>query len=159
MDPLFEKLNSVSTMVDAERELAAMGTAAVVRLTALFEGSSCNQWGIPYRNLGLPLQCALEVAARLGPIAKPLESYIAAELPHSEAAARALGALDKLDSSSLSALALALDADLNVAGECARVLVQQGEDRSPVVKQVERSSATAQKHLEAARRQSPRTGE
>lgn len=98
MDYLFEKLNSVSTMLNAEHELASLGEAAVGRLETLFDGTSRNQWGVPYRNLGLPLQCALEVAWRLGPVAKPLETYISAELPGSETAARALGALDNLGS-------------------------------------------------------------
>jgi len=158
LDPLFEKLNIVSTMVDAERELASLGEAAIGRLETLFNGSSRNQWGVPYRNLGLPLQCALEVAVRLGPAAKPLESYIAAELPSSETAARALGVLSSLAPSSVDALARALEADFTVASEAARALVRQGAHRSALVNKIEQRSAAAHKHLETARRQYAGTG-
>ncbi|WP_176038691.1 hypothetical protein [Brucella tritici] len=89
MDPLFERLNAPATMMDAELEIIRLGEAGVCRLKALFDGSCRNEWGVPYRNLGLPLQCALEIAARFGPVAKPLETWIAAELPASEAAVRA----------------------------------------------------------------------
>ncbi|MGH6760833.1 MAG: hypothetical protein ACRECW_04475 [Phyllobacterium sp.] len=151
MDPLFEKLNSVATMLEAERELISSGEAAVKRLEALFDGSSRNNWDVPYRKLGLPLQCALEVVVRLGPIAKPLEPYIVAELPNSEVAARALGALNSLAPSSVYALAMTLNADQLVASEAALTLVKHGQDRDPSVNRVASRSAAAQRHLETAR--------
>lgn len=152
MDALFEKLTSVETMIEAEQKIVTLGDAAIPRLKTLFDGSSRNEWGIPYRELGLPLSCGLEIAARLGPRAKPLESYIRAELPESETAARALRALGDLEETSVEALATALDGKINIASEAAFALVECGRDRSPPVNRAVERSSEARKWLEAARK-------
>ena len=157
MDPIFERLNCIETALEAERELISLGDAALGRLEALFNGTSRNRWGIPYRNLGLTLQCALEVATRLGPVAKPLEPFLAAELPNCETAARALGALGNLTPPSVDALVMALEADFFVASEAALALVKCGQDRILLVKRVEEQCAAAKKHLQIARLSHSRT--
>lgn len=139
-------------MMDAEEDILALGDDAIPRLIGLFDGSSRNEWGTPYRALGLPLRCALELVVRLGPSGKPLESFVIAELPACEAAARALGALGELAPSSVHALAKALGADMFVASEAAMALVRCKQDRAPVVDQAVEQSSEARQHLETARR-------
>lgn len=151
MDSLFERLTSTATMMEAEAEIIALGECAIPRLIGLFDGSSKNEWGTPYRALGLPLRCALEMVVRLGPAAKPLEAFVAAELPGSETAARALGALGKLAPPSVDALARALEGDMFVASEAAMTLVRCNEDRAPRVDQAIKRSDAARKHLRTAR--------
>jgi hypothetical protein len=138
-------------MMEAEQEIIALGDGAIPRLVGLFDGSSKNEWATPYRALGLPLRCALEMVVRLGPVAKPLEAFVAAELPASETAARALGALGELAPSSIDALAQALGGDMFVASEAAVALVRCKEDNAPVVVRAIKRSDAARKHLETAR--------
>lgn len=159
MDALFERLASVATMVEAQQEIVALGDAAIPRLRTLFDGSSRNEWGVSYRELGLPLRCGLEIVIRLGSRAKPLESCINAELPESEVAARALRALGTLAPSSVEALVVALEGNANVASEAALALVACGQDRSPPVDRAAGRSGEARKWLEIARnvRLAPKT--
>lgn len=70
---IFERFLIPSERTKATAELASQKEAALLVLTSLFDGSAKNQHGIPYRELGTPLDCGLVAAGRLGPIAKPLE--------------------------------------------------------------------------------------
>lgn len=152
MDSLFEQLSSIETMIEAEQEIIALGDAAIPLLKTLFDGSARNEWGVSYRELGLPLRCGFEIIMRLGSRAKPLEPYIHIELPGSEAAARALRALRELTPPSVEALADALEGDFNVAREAAFALIACGQDRSPPVESVVERSREARELLETARR-------
>jgi hypothetical protein len=97
-------------MLAAEQELIALGPDAIPVLASVLTGEAANAFGVPYRELGLPLRCALEVAIRLGPIARPLESLLRAELHRGNfAAAVALGTLGSVDESSIEELAAHLD--------------------------------------------------
>src|SRR5436190_7659634 len=77
---IFEQFLSPSTMMDGEKQLLALGDKAVPLLEAFLSGAAKNRFGVPYRTLGLPLRCALEVSRRLGPMAKPLERHLRDEL-------------------------------------------------------------------------------
>lgn len=141
---LFERLLSNATMVDAERELVAKGAAAVPILISILDGTARNRFGVAYRDLGLPLRGALEVASHLGLLAKPLEKLLVQELSRgSHPAARALGYLGSLETSSVIALAGCLDSrDNNLAAESAAALIRCGQ-----ADQVEVARATAQSAL------------
>lgn len=152
MDSLFERMTSPNTMLDAEDELIALGDGALDRLAALFDGSSRNESGTPYRALGLPLACALEIVIRLGSKAKPLEAFVAAELPANATAARALGALRELTSTSVEALAMELESPLSAGDEAAIALVRCHQDQSQIVDSVCTRSDRAKRRLEFARR-------
>jgi len=138
-------------MMDAEIELLGQGLAAIPILESLFSGEAKNQFGIPYRELGLPLRCGLEVARRLGRLAKPLEAYLREELRSGNfVAAMALGALESLEDESISSLAFALNdsksVDLPYESACA--LIRCGQSTHPTVTAVTSSSIRAAKVLE-----------
>lgn len=131
-------------MMDAEQELIALGADAVPVLEAVLTGALTNEFGVPYRRLGLPHRCALEVAIRLGPIARPLESLLRAELRDGySVAAQALGRLGSVDDESIEELAAHLDYDINkskglvealdLTGECAAALFRLGHVEHPTV--------------------------
>ena len=157
---LFEKLLNGETMISAERELLAAGAAAVPILASIFDGTARNAFGVAYRDLGLPLRCALEVAAQLGPQAKPLEGFLVQELLNGMwPAASALGALRSLEDSSIVALASCLDSrDNDLAMESAVALIHCGETHHIEVEraasqsmQAAKSIALMQRHLQRVR--------
>lgn len=152
VEALFERLTCEQTMIEAQQEIAAMGDDAIALLKGLFDGSSRNEWGISYRDLGLPLHCGLEIVVRLGSKAISLEPYINAELPKLEVAARALGALGQLSQYSVSRLASALESHINVASEAAMALVRCGYDESPAVMRIADHSEQAKMCLLMARK-------
>jgi len=132
-------------MMQAEMELLELGKDAIPILATLFAGEARNEFGVPYRNLGLPLRCAIEVARRLESDAKPLEPYLLKELKNgSPIAAMALGSLGTLDSESVEALALSLDGDVDVSYEAASALIRCGECANDAVRK------TLSKSLRAA---------
>jgi hypothetical protein len=124
-------------MIEAEQEMVAMGAGAVPVLEAIFSGQAKNEFGVPYRQLGLPLNCALETARRLGPAAKPLESRIRAELARGVyyAAAIAMRSLAPLEDESVVALANALgnNENLDLRFEAALTLLQLGHSTHAAV--------------------------
>jgi hypothetical protein len=131
--PIFELFLNNSTMMDAEQQLIDRGVDALPELESLFTGAAHNDFGIPYRQLGLPLRCALEVAIRLGPIAKPLEPYLRAELcSENFVAAQALGAIETLEQESVNCLATALDGggDLSMESAVALIKCHQADNRA-----------------------------
>ncbi len=71
-------------------ELVALGENAIPILKGILDGTSTNQFGIPYSKLGQPISCALVVVQRLGTIAKPLESFIDTNHPYGPDALLAL---------------------------------------------------------------------
>lgn len=79
----------------ATNELASYGERAVPLLRAILDGSAVNQYGVPYRRLGMPVDCALVTVKMLGPTAGSLRELVQAEVgashPYAEAALRALG--------------------------------------------------------------------
>jgi hypothetical protein len=77
---LLERLCNSATMIDAEQSLLRQQADAIPLLASVLSGDAKNSYGVPYRSLGLPLRCALEVAIRLGPAARPLESLLREEL-------------------------------------------------------------------------------
>lgn len=142
--PIVSRFTSSATMMKAEQELIALGSGAVPVLEAILNGGLTNEFGVPYRKLGLPHRCALEVAKRLGPIARPLESLLRADLRCGYfVAAQALGSLGVVDDESIEVLASHLDYDVNKASgfvealdlmcECGAALVRLGHADHPVV--------------------------
>jgi hypothetical protein len=121
-------------MLEAESALIQMGNNAIPLLEALLNGEAKNDFGVPYRNLGLPLRCGLEAIIRLGEVAKPLEALLAAELAKGQAvAATALGSLRSLNQASIDVLANSLDGDLDLAYEAATALVHCNEADNELV--------------------------
>jgi hypothetical protein len=135
MTAIFEEFLSPSTMIEAEQELLALGDQAVPVLESLLTGDAKNRFGVPYRTLGLPLRCTLEVARRLGPVAKPLERYLRDELKSGDpVAAMALGSLGKLEEASVVELAAVLhDENWDLSLESALALVRCGAADHPAV--------------------------
>lgn len=141
-------------MMDAELELINMGLEAVPILSSVLSGEMTNEQGIPYRQLGLPLTCTLEVAIRLGPIARPLESLLRSELRCGRPrGATALGSLGAVDEESIIELATHLDWELNrqrgfvnftdLSAESAAALVRLGASEHPSVREALQQSARA----------------
>lgn len=138
-------------MMDAEQELVAMGADAVPILEAIFSGRAMNEFGVPYRQLGLPLNCALETARRLGPVAKPLEGHIREELKRGVyyAAAMAMRALAPLEDESVVALASAVgNENLDLSLEAALTLLQLGHSTHVAVQRRLAESTAAVKAWE-----------
>jgi len=141
---LFEQFTSPATMIAAEQELLANPEGAVCILESLFSGQAKNQFGVPYRELGLPLRCALEVVCRLGPIAKPLEGYLASELRDGNfVAAMALGSLGNVAESSVAALVASLAGNGDLSYESAAALIRCGQAEHPLVVEVASTSKNA----------------
>lgn len=141
---LFNRFGSPGSMIEAEQELLALGEAAVPILTTLFSGEARNEFGVPYRELDLPLRCAIEVAKRLGRIAKPLEPYLRDELKRGDhSAAMALSALGDLEQETVNALAASLHGDFDLSHESAYALVCCGEAENSEVRKVVESSERA----------------
>ncbi|HEL5039616.1 hypothetical protein ACNJRW_04275 [Stenotrophomonas maltophilia] len=122
-------------MIEAEMELIALGEGAIPILETLFNGEARNDYGIPYRNLGLPLECAMETVSRLGPTAKPLEHYLRAEVPRwGRVAARCLGNMGTLEEETIVVLADALRSDDTLlVAEVPYVLIRYGAGEHPAV--------------------------
>lgn len=154
MHPLFERFCHSATMIDAELELAAMGATAVRELESFFTGEAKNNDGIPYRKLGLPMDCAIHVAARLGPVAKPLESHLADALrtgnPYAAMALRQLGSLSPTTSQVLAGSLGSDSFDLGL--ESAVALLDSGHLGNPNVEEVVARSERAQRVVLAAKR-------
>ena len=130
--------------MDAEQELLEMAGSAVPILESLLNSNAKNAEGVPYRQMGLPLRCALETARRLGPVAKPLEPLLACEVENGNfVAAMALGSLKILGPESIKSLANKLDGDIELAYECAAALYLCGELDNEIVLQKLRSSESA----------------
>jgi hypothetical protein len=150
-DPTLELLLSPGTMVEAEYQLLSRGVESLPLLESLLKGEAKNRFGVPYRQLGLPLRCALEVVVRLGPIAKPLEVYLREELRHgNHTAAMALRSLGTLEQESIIQLAISLDGGLDLAMESATALLICGEAGHPAVLEVVSRSKAAASVLERA---------
>ena len=150
---VFEQCLSPSTRIDAEKQLIAMGAEAVPILTSLLTGEARNVFGVPYRSLGMPLRCALEVAIRLGPIAKPLEAQLRAELKRGDvSAAVALGSLIQLNEASIVELAAMLgDANWDLSMESAMALLRCGAVQHPAVVAATTQSEKAKHAMARAR--------
>lgn len=137
---IFEQLLSPSTMMEGEKALLAMGKDAVPLLRDLLDGTARNKYGVAYRNLGLPVRCALEVALRIGSSARELEPLIVKELLcGSEAAARALGHLGGAEEETIEALVICLDppdlrhSDVGLPVEASVALIRLGFSEHPSV--------------------------
>jgi hypothetical protein len=145
-NPIFESFLDPSTMLEAETRLLEQGVNAVPELRSLLSGESKNRYGVPYRDLGLPLRCALQVAMRLGPLARPLEPLLRDRLEQGdEAAARALGVLEVLDPATVRLLARQLDRYPDgIAMESARALIRCDCAGHPAVLQTLEASEAAE---------------
>jgi hypothetical protein len=146
--PIFEQWLSTSTMVAAEQDLVSQGDTAIPILQALLDGSAKNGYGVPYRALGLPLRCALEVAARLGPKAKPLEPLLVMDLEAGNAAAAAaLGQIGQASDQAIERLARSMvsaqPVDFNLPFEAARALMRLDVATHPAVMGVPSTSDKA----------------
>jgi hypothetical protein len=149
-DQVFEQLLSPSTMLDGEQLLLAMKDEAIPLLRDLLDGTAKSANGIAYRNLGLPLRCALEVASRLGSDAKPLESLLMKDLLAGNAvAARALGGLGHVSEATIEALAASLEPpavarlDIDLPYEAGLALIRLGVSEHSSVRRVTDASKTA----------------
>ena len=141
---ILDRFTSPTTMMDAQQELLALGSRAVPILESVLKGEATNEFGVPYRKLGLPLRCVLEVAKRLGPVARPLEALLRIELHGGHfVAAQALGALGSVENRSIDELAAHLDHkanelsgfpnSLDLAAECAVALIRLDHGKHPAV--------------------------
>jgi hypothetical protein len=140
-------------MLEGELQLLSGGADSLPALESLLTGEAKNRFGVPYVQLGLPLQCALEVAGRLGPVAKPLEPLLREQLRHGHhTAAMALRSLGSLERDSIFQLAASLEGDLLLATESAMALLASGETEHPAVLEVVARSKSAARMLELARR-------
>lgn len=144
-----ERLLQQNTMMEAENELLAAGPLALPLLASILDGTARNRFGVAYRSLGLPLRCAVEVAARLGPVAKPLESLLTRELAAGYMpAAMALGCLGTLDEATILALADCLDSsDGDLAVESAVALVRCGQAEHAEVARATKHSPQAARNF------------
>ena len=125
---IFERFSDTSKMIEAEQELIALGAEAVPILESFFDGSAKNKFGVPYRQLGLPMTCALETARRIGSLSKPLEFYLREELKSgNHTAAMALCSLGSIDEESVAALAESLSEGLDLASESAVALIKHDQ--------------------------------
>ena len=133
--PYFDRFYHRVNMIEAEMELIALGEGAIPILETLFNGEARNEYGIPYRNLGLPLECAMEVVKRLGPTAKPLEHYLRAEVPTwGRVAAPCLRNMGTLEDETIVVLADVLRSDdTSVVAEVPYVLIRCGAGEHPAV--------------------------
>lgn len=146
---VFEQLLSPSTMLDGEQILIVMKDEAIPLLRDLLDGTAKNANGVAYRNLGLPLRCALEVASRLGPQAKPLESLLVEELQAGNtAAATALGGLGRASEATVEALASSLESPatarfaIDLPYEAGLALMRLGASEHPsVLRSIEASKS------------------
>ncbi|MDB6010392.1 MAG: hypothetical protein JWL65_2642 [Gammaproteobacteria bacterium] len=140
-------------MLEGELQLLSGGADSLPALESLLKGEAKNRFGVPYVQLGLPLQCALEVARRLGPIAKPLEPHLREQLRRGNyTAAMALRSLGSLGQDSISQLAVSLESGgLDLAMESAMALLACGEADHPTVLEVVACSKAAARMLEQAR--------
>lgn len=152
--PLFEQFLNTGSMLEAERELLRLRQDALPILESLFTSDAKNQFGVPYRKLGLPLICALEVVCRLGPVAKPLEAYLREELRNGcRTAAMALGSLGSLDDLSIMELAQALQVhNLDLSHEAAAALIRCGQADHELVSAVTKNSERASAILARVRK-------
>ena len=134
-------------MMAAEEEFVKAGARAIPALEAIFNGEAKNEHGVAYRELTLPLRCALEVATRLGPIAKPLEPFIRQELANGVfwTAAAALRGMAPLEEASIVALAEALGGDLDQSAEAAVTLMRLGHTGHAAVQRKIAASPAAER--------------
>lgn len=125
---LLDRLTSPTTMMVAELELLSRGVACLPVLASILDDSATNAFGVAYGRLGLPRQCAQEMASRLGAAAKPLEDLLTKDaLGGHLAAVRALGMLGSLNADSVAALARNIPgADSDLASESALALLRCG---------------------------------
>lgn len=143
---LYEQLADRGSMMDAEQELLAMGADSIPVLEAIFDGEAKNAFGVPYRQFGLPLNCALEIACRMRAAAKPLEGRIREELKRGafSAAAMAMRGLAPLEDDSVVALANAVGSEnLDVSFAAAISLLETGHAMHPAVQRRLSESASA----------------
>jgi len=151
-DSVFERFLHPATMIEAEIQLIKGGADSLPALESLLKGEAKNRFGIPYMQLGLPLRCALEVARRLGPIAKPLEPYLREQLRRGDAtAAMALGSLGTLEQESIAQLTISLEGRPDLAMESAMALLLCGEGNHPTVLEMVAGSKVAAMMLERTR--------
>jgi len=140
-------------MLEGEHQLLSVGADSLSALESLLRGEAKNRLGVPYIQLGLPLQCALEVAKRLGPVAKPLEPHLREQLRRGNfTAAAALGSLGSLEQDSIIQLAVSLESrGVDLVMESAMALLVCGEADHPAVLEVVARSKAAARMLEKAR--------
>lgn len=155
-DPVFEQFLDPGKRAIATAELASRGIAAIPILASLFDGKARNSFGVPYIKLGIPIDCALVVAGKLGSLAKPLEGYlrdaVASGHPY---APQALGAIGSLEEASIMALADQLGCNSIASAEAAYVLVRYGFQNHDSVLKAIQSSENAAKSIGSAIRYLP----
>jgi len=64
----------------ATHELTTHPQEAIPVLRGILDGTAKNGYGVPYRSLGITIDCALVTIRMLGTTAKPLEALVRAEL-------------------------------------------------------------------------------
>ena len=152
-DALFDRFTNPSERALATAELASLGVGAIQILQRLFSGEARNSFGVPYRQLGMPMDCGLVAAGRLGPVAKPLEHYLREALTAGHVyAAEALGKLGFLDELSIEALADTLAVNDGISFESAHALVRSGHTKHPAVVKAVQGSPWAAARIEQAAR-------
>lgn len=156
MQSIFERFTNPATMIEVEQELLALGEGAAPILEKFFSGEARDSSGVPWRARPLPLRCAIEVAARLGPLTKPLEPWLRREVDAgSFPAAMALGCLKVLDEASVASLANALTMDshgFDLLCEAATALARCGHANHPLVTAALASSEKAAWQFERTRK-------
>lgn len=84
-----EAFLTLGTRAKATHELASYREAAMPLLRAILDGTAVNENGVPYRRLGVPIDCALVTIRMLGKIAFPLQGLVQAEVKRGHPYARA----------------------------------------------------------------------
>lgn len=151
--PYFERFHKRIHMIEAEIELIALGEDAIPILETLFNGEARNDEGVPYRNFGLPLRCAMEVVARMGATAKPLERFLRLEVAKGDhVAAMCLRGMGSLEENTILVLANALRRSFELSGEAACTLINNDAGHHPAVALVLAESEKARREFERAGR-------
>jgi hypothetical protein len=129
---IFERCMSPAQRSHLVVDLVSRQQEAIPLLEALFSGRAKNSNGVPYCRLGMPIDCGLVAAQRLGSMATSLEVYLRHHLSMNHPyAAPALGALGSLTAESVALLTAKLaDENPEIAVECAYALKKCGEDQA-----------------------------
>lgn len=143
-DQIFEKLTRRELMLDTQKGLIDLGERGLPYLESVLDGSAKNKFGVAYYNQGLPLTSCLEVIARLGNIAKPLEGYLAEELTKmNPSALSAIGSFSDITLDTIKALASTLAKGSLFSYEAAHMLKKLNLLEHPEILKAMLSSNTA----------------
>ena len=137
-----------NVFIAGEKTLAGLGKEALPVLESFFSGKACNRWGVAYRAFsGHAMRCVFATIFLLGPVAKPLEPWIRAELKNRDPmCADALAALEVLEPESIEALAFCVRQPDDMAWQAASALIKCGYGAHPAFQDAVASLAENKTH-------------